>query len=327
MSPALPLLAALVLAGPLFAGRRHAPLGRAWAVVGLAGLALLSPALALPGGIPSPAASLGEHPPWQGLLDPAQGNPNLRDIHHQIEPWLLFLRDEWRAGRPALWNPFQGAGAPFWANGQSAPLFPLHWLFVLLPPSLGFVLLPWLRFVIAGLGAWVLARELDVGEEGALLAGLVFPLSGMLVSMLLFPMANSLALVPWVIWATERLVSGRSGGALLAGLAGLQLVGGHPETSVHTGMLALVWVMVRGLGEGVARCPRRRHLTVGAASGTSSETGPGVGRNTSAPGTRSSGSPWPTTRTQASCTSAVACSVCPGRSRLTYRAAMRRSSS
>src|SRR3546814_10752928 len=70
----------------------------------------------------------------------------------------------------------------YWSNGSGAPLFPLHLLFVVLPLQLSFVLLPWLRFVIAGLGVWCLARELGLGQRGSLVACLIYPLSGLPVA-------------------------------------------------------------------------------------------------------------------------------------------------
>ncbi|HXO21327.1 MAG TPA: YfhO family protein, partial [Thermoanaerobaculia bacterium] len=252
MNPALPLLALLAAGGALF---RRRELGIAWAAVGLAGIAFLAPALALPNGIPSPAADLAAHPPWQlslasagpaGSVRPLRGNPVLSDVTYQIQPWLLFLRQELRQGRLPFWNPHQFSGAPFWANGQSAPLFPLHLLFAALPLQLGFVFLPWLRLVAAGCGAWGLARELGSSRPAALLSALVFPCSGMLVSFLLFPMGNALALVPWVLWAVERIASGAGTGAPLAFAAGLQLLGGHPETVAHTALLSGLYLLVRG---------------------------------------------------------------------------------
>ena len=322
-NPALPLLALLAAAGPILVPWRPAAAGAArergqgkgawrelgipWAALGLAGMGLLAPALALPTGIPSPAAALAAVPPWQQGAAPvaaamaataamaaqdsgaARGNPLLRDVTYQIQPWLLYARRELRAGRLPVWNPHQFAGSPFWANGQSAPLFPLHLLFTVLPLQLGFVLLPWLRLVIGGCGAWMLARELDLGPLAALLAAITFALSGMPVSFELFPMGNALALVPWVLWAVERLaaagavrpgdLAGSSAGeavvggagarsvagaaaatggpravaramlpavAVLAAAAGLQLLGGHPETAAHTALLSLIYLAVRG---------------------------------------------------------------------------------
>src|SRR6185295_2998814 len=200
MNPALPLVALLGAAGFLLGAasrRRFArELGTAWAVLAFAGIALLQPALSLPTGIPSPAASLAENAPWHDASAAPAGNPVLRDVTYQIEPWLLYLRSELRTGRLPYWNPHQFSGTPFWANGQSAPLFPLHLLFAALPEGIGFVLLAWLRFAIAGCGAFVLARELGSSAGAALVTGLIFPLSGMLVSFLLFPMGNALCLVP-----------------------------------------------------------------------------------------------------------------------------------
>jgi len=244
VNPAVPLLAVLGLAGLLLGFRWRREAGLAWAVLAVAGMALLAPALSIPDGIPSPAATLAGVPPWQGTGNPEAGNPVLRDVTFQIQPWQLFARRELREGRLPLWNPHQFSGAPFWSNGQSAPLFPLHLLFAALPLQIGFVLLPWLRLLIAGCGAWVLGRELGLSRPAAVIAALTFALSGMMVSFLLFPMGNALALVPWVLWAVERAAG--HGALLLTLLAGLQLLGGHPETSAHTALLSAIYLLVRG---------------------------------------------------------------------------------
>ncbi|MFL6196223.1 MAG: hypothetical protein ACJ75H_18730 [Thermoanaerobaculia bacterium] len=244
VNPALPLLALLSLAGLLVARRRE--IGIPWAACGLVGMALLAPALRLPDGIPSPAATLAEQAPWTGVADPAAGNATLRDITYQVQPWLLFLRHEMRAGRLPFWDPHQFSGSPYWSNGSGAPLFPLHLLFAALPLQLGWILLPWLRIVIGGCGAWGLARELGASRPAALLAALAFPLSGMITSFLLFPMGNTHALVPWVLLAVERLANGRGSWMALAVAGGLQMLGGHPETPVFTALLAGVYLLARG---------------------------------------------------------------------------------
>jgi hypothetical protein len=245
VNPALPLLALLSLAGLLL---RHRELGIPWAACGLAACALLGPALRLPDGVPSPAATLAEQAPWQGIAAPAAGNPNLRDVTYQVQPWLLFLRHELRAGRLPFWDPHQFSGSPYWSNGSGAPLFPLHLLFAALPLQLGWILLPWLRLVLGGCGAWMLARELGASRPAALLAALAYPFSGVVTSFLLFPMGNTHALAPWVILAVERLANGRGGWIALAVVGGLQLLGGHPETPVFTALLAGVYLLVRGSG-------------------------------------------------------------------------------
>jgi hypothetical protein len=265
LNPALPLLLVLSVL-PLARKRDGLPL--AWCVAGLAGMLLLAPALVLPTGIPSPAASAGAVAPWAGTLDPANGNPTLSDVTFQIQPWLLHLRRELRAGRLPFWNPYQFAGAPFWSNGQSAPLFPLHLLFAVLPVQLGLVLLPWLRVTIAGAGAWALARQLDTPPRAALVAAIVFPLSGMFSSFVLFPMANALCLVPWVLRETELLARRRGSGWRLGAMVGFQALGGHPETVAHTALLAALYLVVRRASGGasavVREGPSREGDTEGA---------------------------------------------------------------
>lgn len=266
MNPALPILLALSALG--LGARRWGPRwkpewswewGSAWTVCGLAGMLLLAPALAIPDGIPSPAATLALDAPWLGLADAADGNLQLRDITHQVQPWLIFTRSELRAGRLPFWNPHQFSGTPFWSNGSSAPLFPLHLLFALLPLQFGLLLLPWLRVVIGGVGTWAFARALGAGRQGALTAAVVYPLSGMIASFLLFPMANVHPLVPWIFLATERLArlgTARGGWAPLAVLGGLALAAGHPETAVFTAILAGIYLLVRGSARPVATWAR-----------------------------------------------------------------------
>ena len=251
MNPALPVLILITLGGFAVLRRQRRDWGRAWLWIGLAGMALLAPAVIRPDGIPSPASTLARWPPWQGVADPAAGNPNLRDVSHQIQPWLIHLRRELRSGHFPFWNPHQFAGAPFWANGQSAPLFPLHLVFVVSPLQMGLVLLPWLKFLLAGLGAFGLARALGVESPGAVVTALVYPLSGMMVCFLSFPMGNALALAPWVLWAVERIARGGSA-VPLAAAAGLQMLAGHPETCLHTGLLSALYLGLRGPGEEVS---------------------------------------------------------------------------
>ena len=227
----------------------------AWLLAAAAATAVFLPALLLPHGIPSPSAMLQANAPWNAAAPstgtpPVLGNPELGDVSFQVEPWLLFLRHELRAGRWPLWNPHQSSGAPYWSNGSSAPLFPLHLLFALLPVELGLFFLPWLRVAVGALGTYFLARELGIGRDGARLAAVIYPLSGRLVSFVLFPMANALCLVPWIFLAVERLATGghraRLSWVLLATLAGLQLLAGHPETAFFTALACGIYLLARG---------------------------------------------------------------------------------
>lgn len=228
---------------------RRRGLAGAFLLLGLAATALLArPLLHAADGIPGPVRLLGHLAPWQGTV-PVAGNPHARDVIFQIDPWLVLVREELRAGRLPLWNPFQSAGAPLWANGQSAPLFPLHLLVVALPLEIGLILLPWCRVVIAGLGVVLLARSLGLPLRSAVLAAVGWSLGGRMAAFLLYPMANALALLPWTWWAIERLARRRPHGVVvLAIVTGLQFLGGHPETVVHGAAAGALLLLARPAG-------------------------------------------------------------------------------
>ena len=256
--PTLALILALALRfrrpGRWRAEQEDGSESRAALIYGLVATAFLWPALSIPDGVPSPSAGLYAHVPWEGMAqgiinapDASAGNAALADVTYQIQPWLLLLKSQLRSGEVPLWNPYSFLGQPFWANGQSAPLFPLHLLFAALPTAWGFLLLPWLRLVIGALGTRRLALALGVSPGGALLAGVVFPLSGMVTGYLLFPMANALVMVPWVLWAAERLVAGTGSWRPLAVCVALLALGGHPGTLSHCLLLSTVYILVRGV--------------------------------------------------------------------------------
>ncbi len=228
---------------------------------------MLAGTLVIPDGVPSQAGLLAANAPWRGAVPVQPADPQLLDVTHQVEPWLLYLRHELRAGRLPFWDPHQFAGEPFWSNGSSAVLFPLHLLFAALPIRWGLLLLPWLRLAVGGCGAAALARRLGVGRQAALVAAVAYPLSGMVVSFLLFPMGNTHALLPWVLWAVERIAAGNGSWSALAIAGGLQLLGGHPETPVFTALLAALYLLARGGGDPAApsRLPWRvwGHFLIG----------------------------------------------------------------
>ena len=262
VNPAIPVLLVLALV-PLV--RKREGMALAWCVAGLASTLLLLPALLAPDGVPSPAASAGAVAPWAGTVDPAAGNPTLSDVTFQIQPWLLHLRRELRAGRAPFWNPYQFSGAPFWANGQSAPLFPLHLLFVALPLQLG--------SRAAALAARGHCRRRSLGARArargppapgvdrrdhlsALGDGLELPAlpdGECAVPGALGPARNGATRARargWPIpgWGGGGWpIPGWGGGAWWRlGVVVCQALGGHPETVVHTALLAALYLAVRG---------------------------------------------------------------------------------
>jgi hypothetical protein len=81
-----------------------------------------------------------------------------------------------------LWNPYQFSGHPFFANPQHAILYPFNGLFFLLPFDVAFNAIMVLHFFLGGFFTYLFLKELKVNSTGALISGLIFMLSGYLLS-------------------------------------------------------------------------------------------------------------------------------------------------
>jgi hypothetical protein len=162
-------------------------------------------------------------------------NRLLMDPVLQFQPWLEFNRREIRAGRLPLWNPYAGCGAPHLANGQSAVFDPFHAIAYLgrLPDAYAFMAAA--RLWVAGVGTFLLARHWGLGRWGRWFAGLVYPFSGFLVVWLLYPVTNVAVWLPWVLWASDRVLDRASWRrvAVMGLVVGFSVLGGHVQTSAH----------------------------------------------------------------------------------------------
>jgi hypothetical protein len=180
-----------------------------------------------------------------GEPDYEPSNRLLTDIACQMDPWLDLAAREWHEGRVPLWNPFAGCGAPLLANAQSAVFSPINWIYFTTQSPYAWVAMAMVKLFVAGVGAYLLARELRLGAIGRWFVGLCFPFSGFIVVWLQYPMGSVAIWLPWVIWLVERLIKHPS--AARAGWLGLVLsvlhLSGHPETTAHILVVACaIWL-------------------------------------------------------------------------------------
>lgn len=170
----------------------------------------------------------------------------------QFQPWREFGFNEMLAGRAPLWNPLVGAGAPLLANYQSGLLYPPNWLGVLLPLDLAHNWLLVGHVALTGVGMVALVRRLGYPALGQVVAGLAFGLSQYVVARASFYSINTVvAWTPWLVWAADRALLAGGGrervraALILAGLAALQLLAGHAQTTWYTWLLIAAWVAWR----------------------------------------------------------------------------------
>ncbi len=188
----------------------------------------------------------------------------------QFVPWHAFAAQSVLAGAAPLWNPLVGMGAPLLANYQSGLLYPPNWSMLLVEPAIAQTWLTMLHLIVAGAGMVLLCRRLGIGAIGQSVAGLGFALSGYLVARSSFQsINNSVAWLPWLLWAAEgllgRLAAGRGmapvgrSALTLAAILGTQWLAGHAQTAWYSLLLTLAWVAWRSWG--ARRSLRRRELT------------------------------------------------------------------
>lgn len=132
-------------------------------------------------------------------------------------------------GRIDLWNPRIGLGRPLWSEG-GALLFPAKIPFYLSPSRRSYDVATALRLVIAGVGAFLLARRRGLAPLPALAAGSLFELSGAILSTLQLGVMTPSCLLPWLLLGAAAIAQHRrlvAAGATALAIA-ITASSGHP---------------------------------------------------------------------------------------------------
>jgi hypothetical protein len=168
--------------------------------------------------------------PWRAL-DPVFPDYPQNDQADLSYPWQTFLTRSVRTGTLPFWNPYAFGGQPFFANGSSAVLYPPKLLTAaLVSPSWAHDLLSILHVVLAGVGMWLLLRELGYSWAPALLGGVAWMFCPFNMSWLqLEVVAPSAAWLPVSCFLIHRAITRSSWRWTLAAAAALAcaLVSGH----------------------------------------------------------------------------------------------------
>jgi hypothetical protein len=230
-----------------WSGLRARPTLAAAILYALVALAFVSPAL-VPGRVMSHSQLLWFAPPWNAERPDSvetAGNLEVGDAPSVLYPLQLEVKK--RLPEPALWNPYIQGGRPLLADAQSAPfsLFSLPSYVLPFYTSLAFVAA--LKLFVAALGTFLLGRSLGMRQGGALLAGAAYGLNLWLVTWLVYPHASVWALIPLLLFTTDRLVRRPDvlSGAGLAAVSAAVLFSGHPESVFHAFFAAALFFVLR----------------------------------------------------------------------------------
>ena len=133
-----------------------------------------------------------------------------RDLGPYFIPPRFFWVESLKNGDFPLWNPYQFSGHPFFANPQHAVLYPFNGLFFLLPFDVVFNAIIILHFFLGGLFTYLFLKDLRVNSTGALISGLIFMLSGYLLSVhSLLTILLSSVWTPLIMMFFRRAINGK----------------------------------------------------------------------------------------------------------------------
>jgi Bacterial membrane protein YfhO len=133
----------------------------------------------------------------------------VRDVSTFHYPLKKLVTEAYAQGEWPLWNPYIQMGQPLLANPNSMAVYPGQLLFQFLPFETAFELHFVVHCILAGMGAFCLARMLNLSLQAAFLSAAIYNFSGLTLSAVnLFNILPVVAFLPWLttalLWLTSR---------------------------------------------------------------------------------------------------------------------------
>lgn len=182
--------------------------------------------------------------PYYGILHPPEGYKDRLPGHpYTLDGWAASvvnvpynarIRNYLYGGYLPLWNPYQGLGQPFAAQGEGSPYFPLTILRALFPYSQANYV-TFLGFYFATIFFYLFLRMLGLSKYSALFGGIAYILSGTFSPLIArFNLVDQLMFIPVVFWAAAKAVQKRTiyWYVVLAFVVALNMLAGHLQLAV-----------------------------------------------------------------------------------------------
>lgn len=165
---------------------------------------------------------------WTGQKVSCDPSINLLTI-----PYYFIVGHLWKAAQLPLWNTYSGFGSPLVADIQAAVFSPLRIGAYLFPSASTYNLTVVFEVVLAAVGAYALARSVNIARYAAIFAGLTYAICPYNLFYLEQISGTSAALFPFLFFLFARLANCATIGRSLAAGAGcaVLILSGHPESS------------------------------------------------------------------------------------------------
>jgi hypothetical protein len=175
------------------------------------------------------------------------------DLAFQFVHWRNFGFGQMLDGNFPLWNPHIYCGAPFLAGFQSALLYPLNVLYLILPLSKAINWSITLHAFLGGLFFYLWALKRGLHPLACFLAGAEFILCAphfLHIYAGHLPNLCTMIWAPLLFLAIDGILEKPSAGWCLLGVAGvaMQILAGHVQYAYYTGIAASIYLTIRLYG-------------------------------------------------------------------------------
>ena len=186
-----------------------------------------------------------------------------RDAYGVFLPLKQHLIERLSAGELPQWFPYDALGRPFIGVTATGVFHPFTALYFFLSIPDAYRASTLLSCLLAALGAFLLGRILRFSHTGALLTGIVFALSGYIVSLTdNIVYLYSICVLPLFCAALEKALVGARAWTVGSALVWASVfLNGDVQTGYYFGFIALLWTVARV--EGSYREAGLRLLLVG----------------------------------------------------------------
>lgn len=207
------------------------------------GASFASPGILLPSDILRTLPSFH----WEEWVKPQ--NSLLGDPVFQFEPWRIYTKSRLSQGEFPLWNDNNSKGVPYFANMQSAILYPLNVFYYLLPAHVSLYLIHFFKLFFLLLFSFLYFRSVRCSRDISLLGGFFVTFSAFPIVWLQWPHTNVFILFPFFLYVTEKIKESEFAihrwYVLLALSYFIAILGGHPETLFHMGVIHFFYLVFR----------------------------------------------------------------------------------
>jgi hypothetical protein len=190
-----------------------------------------------------------------------------RDLSVFFIPPKVLWADMIKQGMFPFWNPYNYSGIPLLATLQPGVLYPPHVLYLVLPFNIAWNWMVVLHFLLAAASIYALIKYLKASDEAALVGGIIYTLSGYLLSVHnLVPHLYAVSWFPLIVLCLLRYFeTGKARAAVVTAiLLVVQFLSGAPEIVILTGLvLVILTFFAPAFVETPARLPSRLCGVVG----------------------------------------------------------------